>query len=531
MRHLVQKQLFNISAPSLSLAQQWESRAGNMLRNVITPCIEQCFNRFASEDEVILLNRMEVDLGILSTGISDQQIKEKVEAAVTAALNGLVPASYTSAATDPAKPSGAGKQGQESFRNRRLSRHEAMLECFIHFLVHGTLPWWAEPNKMNRMEWNDDWIGQLSAPQYKQIIDTLRRWKHSRLRLVQQFSVSFIEKLLERYDPERIHKAGLGWSWMEAASGACSPALRKVYWEYWASQCIKEDIDVTQLIAALTYWLDDHPALKKKLITTILSTSPVERKRAIPAGAVALKELLTKALAGAQQKKYPGLPAAEQRGDEHTPGIPAATGHPREESAVKGDKTSSAQTAGIKNTTGDDRPESAVDADAGGLYAEAAGLVLLHPFLPELFRTADLWHVEGWATEAAQHTAVLLVTWLAYGHTDLPEYNLIIPKLLCGMPWEETLDVTLPLEDHHRQSGTALLEAVIDHWNVLGNTSADGLREGFLLRTGKVEEKKDGWLITVERKAQDVLIAKLPWGISMIRLPWLQNTGLYVDWA
>ena len=72
---------------------------------------------------------------------------------------------------------------------------------------------------------------------------------------------------------------------------------------------------------------------------------------------------------------------------------------------------------------------------------------------------------------------------------------------------------------------------MIAHWRVLGRTSLDGLREGFIARSGKLAVRQDGWLVAVEKKAQDILLGKLPWGISVIQLPWLQKKRIHVDWA
>jgi len=74
------------------------------------------------------------------------------------------------------------------------------------------------------------------------------------------------------------------------------------------------------------------------------------------------------------------------------------------------------------------------------------------------------------------------------------------------------------------------LIAVINHWEVLKNTSADGLREAFLQRRGKLSRVDGGWLMQVEQRAIDVLLNKLPWGISIIKLPWM-NEMLFVEWT
>ena len=38
------------------------------------------------------------------------------------------------------------------------------------------------------------------------------------------------------------------------------------------------------------------------------------------------------------------------------------------------------------------------------------------------------------------------------------------------------------------------------------------------------------WLLPMERKAIDILLDQLPWGIGMIPLPWMPQM-LHVEWA
>ena len=81
------------------------------------------------------------------------------------------------------------------------------------------------------------------------------------------------------------------------------------------------------------------------------------------------------------------------------------------------------------------------------------------------------------------------------------------------------------------EEAAALLEAVIQHWEALRNTSADGLRGTFLVRPGKVTLREDGdWWLQVESKSYDILLDQLPWGIGMIKLPWMQRM-LRVEWV
>src|SRR5262249_41296575 len=109
-------------------------------------------------------------------------------------------------------------------------------------------------------------------------------------------------------------------------------------------------------------------------------------------------------------------------------------------------------------------------------------------------------------------------------------YELILPKILCNVPLETPVESNLELTPAEREEAAALLEAVIRHWEALRNTSVDGLRGTFLIRPGKVSLRDDGdWLLQVESKSYDILLDQLPWGIGMIKLPWMERM-LWVEW-
>jgi hypothetical protein len=57
------------------------------------------------------------------------------------------------------------------------------------------------------------------------------------------------------------------------------------------------------------------------------------------------------------------------------------------------------------------------------------------------------------------------------------------------------------------------------------------LQEGFIQREGKITRKNNDWHLLIEKKAQDILLNRLPWGISLIHLPWLGKSNLYVKWT
>jgi hypothetical protein len=163
---------------------------------------------------------------------------------------------------------------------------------------------------------------------------------------------------------------------------------------------------------------------------------------------------------------------------------------------------------------------------AEGIYVRNAGMVILHPFLPRFFETL------GIAAEdklLQPERALWLLHFLTTGQLTAPEYELMLPKILCTVPLETPVESDVVLTETEQREANTLLEAVIRHWKALKSTSPDGLRGTFLVRHGKVSPRDGDWLLQVEAKTWDVLLDQLPWGISVIRLPWM-NPVLWVEW-
>ena len=170
---------------------------------------------------------------------------------------------------------------------------------------------------------------------------------------------------------------------------------------------------------------------------------------------------------------------------------------------------------------------ASVDAKEG-IYIENAGLVLLHPFLPQFFKALDLAAEDNLLQP---ERAICLLHFMITGQTIAPEYEMILLKIFCNIPLETPVESDMALTDAEKTEAEALLEAVIQHWDALRNTSIEALRGTFLLRLGKLSLRDDGdWLLQVESKTVDILLNQLPWGISMIQLPWMQRM-LWVEWA
>jgi hypothetical protein len=170
-----------------------------------------------------------------------------------------------------------------------------------------------------------------------------------------------------------------------------------------------------------------------------------------------------------------------------------------------------------------DRPRSDLDE---GVYINCAGIVLLHPFLPRLFEAVGI----ARDSELLEpERALSLLHFLATGQRVAPEYDLVLAKMLCNIPLQIPVASRIDLTAAEEEEVAALLAAVIQHWDALGETSADALRNTFLMRAGKLSRRGGDDVLQVEALSFDILLDRLPWGIGMIQLPWMERM-LRVEW-
>ena len=127
--------------------------------------------------------------------------------------------------------------------------------------------------------------------------------------------------------------------------------------------------------------------------------------------------------------------------------------------------------------------------------------------------------------------AAALLHGLANGPGRPHEFELGFIKVLLGHAPDTPLPhAPPPLTDSQRTEADALLDAVIIHWQALRGTSVAGLRTSFLQRRGHLERRDDAWRLRVEAESFDILLGLLPWGLGLVRLPWMAQP-LLTEWA
>lgn len=219
-----------------------------------------------------------------------------------------------------------------------------------------------------------------------------------------------------------------------------------------------------------------------------------------------------------------------------------------------------------------DTDSDAVDrrfADTSQVAVADAGLVLLWPFLPAFFarlgwllddgpqagrafvqpggaaRAAQLLHAlasgagalaaeaNGAGDDAADAMAMAMA--MADGGPALappvpvPEHLLPLAKLLCGLAPEAVLPAVPPPDAAALAEGELLLQAVIAQAPILREMPVAAFRSSFLWRAGQLSVQDGHWLLRVERAAYDMVRDRFPWGVAIVRLPWM-HAALQVVW-
>lgn len=161
------------------------------------------------------------------------------------------------------------------------------------------------------------------------------------------------------------------------------------------------------------------------------------------------------------------------------------------------------------------------------LYVNNAGLVLLNPFLPALFKHLELISESGKLVDP--ELAACVLHYAATGREGDFEFEMIFEKYLCGLHPSETLNRAITLTELQKEEVNKVLSSALTYWEVMKNKPIALLQNEFLMRPGKLITEKTNHRLVIERKTFDLLLDKLPWSYSMIKFSWKKEL-IFVEW-
>jgi len=165
--------------------------------------------------------------------------------------------------------------------------------------------------------------------------------------------------------------------------------------------------------------------------------------------------------------------------------------------------------------------------DSGAYQIQNAGLIIVHPFIKPFLENCELLDSNNEIID--KEVAVHALHYVATQKEQQLESDMLFEKMLCGVSVQQPINRHIVLSPLIKKQVEELLQAILENWPILKNSSPDLLRSEFLQRPGLLSFKEDNPKITIERKTHDILLDKLPWGIGLCKLPWVEKL-IFTDW-
>ena len=493
-RHRVQRQIVELaigdSAEGLAvhreLARPFWDRA--------VPELEEVFDSAAGPHELMRLDRLELDLGMIDGADWPIEFRKKLVAEFARSLAQFTAVSEAGDGTTPRDP-------------QRIEPWQALL----FFLVHGHLPWWAaRPDD----GWTEALLHGLDAASWSALRETVRSDPRARVRLVHSVADEFLDAAVANWSGLRHAARVFRQLTPKGLRGDQRQRWRRGFWSL-----------VLDWVSAGGFRLPrGGPQLVGDLLTlrrTYVSDSEQSELFQPSRDGSEHGDLIRTARDGDLPEPWHDWHLSQRDAAESPRDVTEARA---DAGTVTGRATASSPSR--ERAASDKTVRRPVEEEA--IYLDGAGAILLHPFFEQLFRERGLLAGRNFRDAEARDRAVNLLGLLTFGSVDVREYDLVLAKVLCGAAVEEPLE-PVPLENDDLAACDALLRAVLEHWTALRSSSPEWLRQQFLLREGKLERVDSGSRLTIERRAQDVLLTRLPWGCGVIALPWL-NERIFVHW-
>ena len=511
--HRIQRQVVELGLAAAMPAAAAQERLAREMRDRVNPRIAAIFDAAAGPHELLRLERLEIDVGTIGGGDWTSQFRERLVERLERELSRYRPATIAAldgsgtgtmgahSSPDPFSRSGATDAANRSAAGGSQAQLTRLL---LFYMEHGRLPWWGTRPEQG---FAAAFEAAQAEPDWCAVRALAQRDQTARVRLVDVLGQTLLESAVARW--AGLPHAALACAALAPAGGAQARARvwRRGFW-----------------LALLDWIFRDglHGGREPELVRALHAAR-------VAAGAA-------QGVAGNAEPCATKTPGAEDMARPHRD-LPSPW---REwlETAAQGDAPEETLDSrpqadrGLPTSPPLRRADTArrvqPAAEAQAIYLPCAGVLLVHPFLESLFRERGLLEGRAFRDAAARSRAVRLVGALGFGLAELPEYDLVIAKLLCGHAFAEPLD-PVALDEADLAACEQLLAALLGHWQALRSGSVEWLRGQFFLRDGKLEEVESGFRLTVERRAQDVLLARLPWGFGVIRLPWIEQK-IFVHW-
>ncbi|MBA4408101.1 MAG: contractile injection system tape measure protein [Bacteroidota bacterium] len=529
-RHILHQVNLEINTSNEPQAYAIKANADSFLNENLLPKIESLFDNTDAQNEIKRFDSIDIEINIKSTDNFDEasekiieHLHEKIEALnLTSSKRSEKMYQDLIART---KNSGTGADDSkisEHHKMTSLDQASNLKSIFLHFLETGQLPWYGSSSLLTEFIESGSFISELG---HKNFLESLKHQLLTNRNVVHRFIHQLDNQIIDQFILHLSEEANISTEKLQLKISGHNQSVKDLMYELIINKLINPEYLITkEKILQLQdeiFSRQRSQVLSKKISRQVLGILNAVN---LDTSGFNFFENLTnskthakQSVAGASgefemQNKYSN---PEETSNELFAG--------RLPDVHDINRTEPEQTYSINENKQNE------NTDLKAVYIQNAGLILLHPFFWNFFTNTQCTDGKSGLLPEKTSLAIHLLHYLATGQEQEMEYKLTFEKFLCGVPLNSPVSRKIKFSDSEKKECNELLKSVIGYWTALKNTSPDGLRQMFLQRDGKLDLHEFPYRLFVERKAQDVLLEKLEWNISIVKLPWIKEL-LFVEW-
>ncbi len=540
--HIIQKQAVDVEFQNISASTELKDQLGEVCKSRLLPAIEKLFDDYG-KDKYLAFEKLEIDAGMIAFNnwqslFVEQVVNELKEKLIISRF--LQSDNKFSSIHQNRIPPQNNIVHQDIININEEEKHEARI--LLHFIKTGKLPWFAgelKPDELKHaldviLDTNNKFSNKFFLSELKKI---LAENINASIRLVYQFTEDQVFKTLSQLSfPSIGFQIIEVWKILLIWLNITKPEQKKIIYSTafvtamegkYERIFLKNFCDYILLALFEKHKVELPEHINDEVLIKKLQNSVNEPQ--------IVKEVLNivknfnnqiKSLDTDFNQAQPGSKQSDQ--NDFSQGHPSSNQSDQNDFGQGQSNSKQSDQSGFSKKQFKNIYQHTEDTES--FYISNSGLVILHPFLASLFENVGYLENKLWINEELQQRAIALTNFLVTGSEQLPEFDLLLNKIICGYNIENSIPDFIELGDFEKSEAHDLLRSAINHWKALKNTSIEGLRSTFFIRDGKLTYNDNIFLLQVEQKTVDILLNKLPWSISIIKFPWMRER-LIVEWS
>ncbi|HEU4718339.1 MAG TPA: contractile injection system tape measure protein, partial [Bacteroidia bacterium] len=145
--HIIRKLVIEIGLPTQEEAFRIQNRLTDEYRRIILAIIEEILDRLVREEEIITVDRLEIDLGHVTAAHLSEEISRKVKQEMEEAVTNLLYELRSGSAGAAGIRMKTSRGDSITVQARRSHTAESSLETLAYFLEYGIFPWSEDRKK------------------------------------------------------------------------------------------------------------------------------------------------------------------------------------------------------------------------------------------------------------------------------------------------------------------------------------------------------------------------------------------------